>query len=124
LIFEAAQQSVSQVPDTISIEGNGDVSFYPDLLRLIEALSNGKVPVFLDYTSGKGFTKGDEAEPLIDAGVRRISFSIFSTNPVLRRKYVNDKHPEAVLSNQIIRRLLLSHFPASPSKVILIEQDM
>ena len=99
LIFEAAQQSVSQVPDTIAIEGNGDVSFYPDLLKLVKTLSNGKVPIFLDYTSGKGFTKGDEAEPLIDAGVRRISFSIFSTNPVLRRKYVNDKHPEAVLSN-------------------------
>jgi putative methanogenesis marker protein 10 len=99
LIFEAAQQSVSQVPDTITIEGNGDVSFYPDLLKLVKTLSNGKVPIFLDYTSGKGFTKGDEAEPLIDAGVRRISFSIFSTNPELRRKYVNDKHPEAVLSN-------------------------
>jgi len=99
LIFEAAQQSVSLVPDTITIKGNGDVSFYPDLLKLVRALSNGKVPIFLDYTSGKGFTKGDEAEPLVDAGVRRISFSIFSTNPKLRQKYVNDKHPEAVLAN-------------------------
>jgi methanogenesis marker radical SAM protein len=99
LIFEAAQQSASLVPDTITIEGNGDISFYPDLLKLIKKLSNGKVPIFLDYTSGKGFTKGGEAEPLINAGVQRISFSIFSTNPELRRKYVNDKHPEAVLSN-------------------------
>jgi len=99
LIFEAAQQSVSLMPDTITIKGNGDVSFYPDILKLVNALSKGKVPIFLDYTSGKGFTKGDEAEPLVDAGVRRISFSIFSTNPKLRRKYVNDKHPEAVLAN-------------------------
>ncbi len=99
LIFEAAQQSVSLVPDTITIKGNGDVSFYPDLLKLVSALSKGKVPIFLDYTSGKGFVKGDEAGPLVDAGVRRISFSIFSTNPKLRRKYVNDKHPEAVLAN-------------------------
>jgi putative methanogenesis marker protein 10 len=99
LIFEAAQQSVSLVPDSITIKGNGDVSFYPDLLKLIKALSNGKVPIFLDYTSGKGFTKGDEAEHLVDGGVQRISFSIFSTNPKLRRKYVNDKHPEAVLAN-------------------------
>jgi methanogenesis marker radical SAM protein len=99
LIFEAAQQSVSLVPDSITIKGNGDVSFYPDLLKLIKALSNGKVPIFLDYTSGKGFTRGDEAEHLVDAGVQRISFSIFSTNPELRRKYVNDKHPEAVLAN-------------------------
>jgi methanogenesis marker radical SAM protein len=99
LIFEAAQQSVSLVPDSITIKGNGDVSFYPDLLKLIKVLSNGKVPIFLDYTSGKGFTRGDEAEHLVDAGVQRISFSIFSTNPELRRKYVNDKHPEAVLAN-------------------------
>ncbi len=63
LIFEAAQQSVSSVPDTITIKGNGDVSFYPDLLKLIKTLSKGKVPIFLDYTSGKGFTKGDEAGP-------------------------------------------------------------
>lgn len=99
LIFEAAQQSIFLAPDTITIKGNGDVSFYPDLLKLIKTLSNGKVPIFLDYTSGKGFTKGDEAGPLIEAGVRRISFSIFSTNLELRRKYVNDQHPEAVLSN-------------------------
>jgi methanogenesis marker radical SAM protein len=99
LIFEAAQQSVSSTPDSITIEGNGDISFYPDLLNLIKALSNDKVPIFLDYTSGKGFAKGDEAGLLIDAGVQRISFSIFSTNLELRRKYVNDRHPEAVLAN-------------------------
>ena len=99
LIFEATQQSLFSMPDTITIKGNGDVSFYPDLLKMIRTLSNGKVPIFLDYTSGKGFTKGGEAGPLIDAGLQRISFSIFSTNPELRHKYVNDKHPEAVLSN-------------------------
>ena len=99
LVFEAAQQSGSSTPDSITLEGNGDISFYPDLLKLIKILSNGKVPIFLDYTSGKGFTIGDEAGPLIDAGVQRISFSIFSTNLELRSKYVNDKHPKAVLAN-------------------------
>jgi len=99
LIFEVSQKSVSSAPEMIIIKGNGDISCYPHILDLVRKVSGGKVPVFLDYTSGKGFTKDDEAELLVDAGVRRISFSIFSTNPNLRRKYVNDKHPDIVLSN-------------------------
>jgi len=99
LVFEASRKTFCSTPDAIIIKGNGDVSCYPDLLKLVMTVSNGKVPVCLDYTSGKGFTRGDEAEALIGAGVRRISFSIFSTNIELRRKYVNDKHPEAVLAN-------------------------
>jgi methanogenesis marker radical SAM protein len=99
LVFEASRKTLCSTPDAIIIKGNGDVSCYPDLPKLVTAVSNGKVPVCLDYTSGKGFTRGDEAEALVGAGVRRISFSIFSTNIELRRKYVNDKHPEAVLAN-------------------------
>lgn len=99
LIFEVSQKSISSTPEMITIKGNGDISCYPHLLNLVRTVSDDKVPVFLDYTSGKGFSKGDEADLLIDAGVQRISFSVFSTNPNLRRKYVNDKHPEIVLSN-------------------------
>jgi len=99
LIFEASQQCIFSRPDAITIKGNGDASFHPDLLKLVQILGNDGVPIRLDYTSGKGFSRGDEAGPLIDAGLRRISFSVFSTNPELRRRYVNDKHPEAVLSN-------------------------
>jgi methanogenesis marker radical SAM protein len=99
LIFELSQKSISSTPDMIIIKGNGDISCYPHLLDLVRNVSDGRVPIFLDYTSGKGFTREDDADLLIDAGVRKISFSIFSTNPDLRRKYVNDKHPEMVLSN-------------------------
>lgn len=100
LLFEASQQTLRSPPvDRIIIKGNGDVSCYPHILDLIRALGGGKIPVCLDYTSGKGFTLGNEAESFMDAGVRRISFSLFSTNPELRRKYVNDKNPEMVLSN-------------------------
>jgi len=99
LVFEASQQCILSRPDSITIKGNGDASFHPDLLKLVQTLSNGVVPIRLDYTSGKGFFKGDEAGPLIEAGLRRISFSVFSTDPELRRRYVNDKHPEAALSN-------------------------
>jgi methanogenesis marker radical SAM protein len=99
LIFELAQKTMASAPDGITIKGNGDLSCYPYLLELIRNVSEGKVPVFMEYTSGKGFSDGNEAEALIDAGVTKISFSVFSTNPELRRKYVNDKHPQAVISN-------------------------
>ncbi len=99
MLFEAAQKSGNNKPDKITIKGNGDVSCYPHLLELVQTLSGGQVPVFLEYTSGKGFVNGKEAETLIDAGVRKVSFSLFSTDHDLRRKYVNDRHPEAVLSN-------------------------
>jgi len=99
LLFEVSQNSASGRPDMIIIKGNGDVSCYPNLPELVERVSGGSIPVFLDYTSGKGFTGDDDADRLVDAGVSRISFSIFSTNPILRRRYVNDAHPETVLRN-------------------------
>ena len=99
LVFEVAQKTSNTRADGITIKGNGDLSCYPDLLKLVRVISGGEIPVFLEYTSGKGFSRGNEADALIEAGVRKVSFSVFSTNPELRRKYVNDKHPEAVESN-------------------------
>lgn len=99
LLFEVSRQRASFEPDVISLWANADLSCYPQLLELVSEISGGKVPVFLDYTSGKGFKNGDEAGALIKAGVRKLSFSVFSTNPALRRKYVGDRHSEAVLSN-------------------------
>jgi len=99
LIFEFSQRTMVNSPDGITISGNGDLSCYPHLLELVETVSGGKIPVFLEYTSGKGFSRGDEAEALIDAGVNKVSFSVFSTDLDLRRRFVNDKHPQAVLSN-------------------------
>ena len=99
LVFEVAQKTSGTRPDGITIKGNGDLSFYPDLLKLVRTISGGEVPVFLEYTSGKGFSRGDEADALIEAGVRKVCFSLFSTKPELRRKYVNDKHPEETIAN-------------------------
>ena len=98
-LFEVKQKSQGSAPEKITIKGNGDVSCYPDLLKLVKIVSGGEIPVFLEYTSGKGFSSGKEAEDLIEAGVRKVAFSLFSTNAELRRKYVNDRYPEAVLSN-------------------------
>jgi methanogenesis marker radical SAM protein len=99
LIFEFSQRTMFNSPDRITIKGNGDLSCYPNLLELIRTVSGGEVPVFLEYTSGKGFSSGDEAEALIDAGVTKVSFSVFATNLELRRRFVNDKNPQAALSN-------------------------
>ncbi|MCJ7445476.1 MAG: methyl coenzyme M reductase-arginine methyltransferase Mmp10 [Methanotrichaceae archaeon] len=99
IVSEVSQKSLGSHPDNIVLDANGDLSCYPDLLELVKTISRDEVPVNLEYTSGKGFTRGDEAEALADAGVRRIGFSVFSTNAELRRKYMNDKYPEAVISN-------------------------
>jgi methanogenesis marker radical SAM protein len=97
--FEVAQKTLGPMPDKVTISGGGDLSCYPDLLPLAKMLGQGQVPIHLGYTSGKGFARGDEAEPLIEAGVNEVSFTVFSTDPELRRKYMADKHPQAALSN-------------------------
>ena len=57
------------------------------------------MPVSLGYTSGKGFKKADDAADLVEAGVMEVSFTVFSTDPSLRKKYMNDKNAEIALSN-------------------------
>jgi len=97
--MEVAGATFGKKPDKVTISGGGDLSCYPQLLELARMVGQGSVPIHLGYTSGKGFTKGDEADRLIDAGVKEVSFTVFSTDPELRRKYMNDRHPEAALAN-------------------------
>ena len=93
----------NQEIDKITISGGGDVSCYPELHRLVDALSSSYgVPIDLGYTSGKGFENDDDAEYFIERGVNEVSFTVFSTNPALRKKYMGDKTPEASLS--VLRR--------------------
>ncbi len=99
VVFEVAQKACGSIPDKVDISGGGDLSCYPDLLPLTQTVGQGIVPVHLGYTSGKGFTEGDEAVPLIEAGVTEVSFTVFSTRPELRQRYMHDKHPDAALSN-------------------------
>ena len=99
VIFDVAQKCMGSIPDRVTISGGGDLSCYPDLLPLAKMVGQGMVPINLGYTSGKGFSRGDEAGPLVDAGVNEVSFTVFSTRPELRHKYMGDKHPDAALSN-------------------------
>ncbi|MCX6674908.1 MAG: methyl coenzyme M reductase-arginine methyltransferase Mmp10 [Methanothrix sp.] len=99
VVFEVAQKCFGDIPDKITISGGGDLSCYPDLLTLTKTLSQEIVPIHLGYTSGKGFNRGDEASSLVEAGVHEVTFTVFSTKPQLRLKYMGDKHAEAALSN-------------------------
>jgi [methyl coenzyme M reductase]-L-arginine C-5-methyltransferase len=99
VVFEVAQKCYGEIPDKITISGGGDLSCYPDLLTLTRTVSQDIVPIHLGYTSGKGFNSGNEAYSLIEAGVREVTFTVFSTKPQLRRKYMGDKHADAALSN-------------------------
>ncbi len=97
VVFEVAGKCMGSIPDKAVISGGGDLSCYPELLPLTRTLSQGIVPVALGYTSGKGFKSAKDAEDLIEAGVTEVSFTVFSTNPELRRKYMNDKNAEVAL---------------------------
>lgn len=85
--------------ERITISGGGDVSCYPELEVLTEVLTQLEAPIHLGYTSGKGFTRGDEAEYYLDHGVKEVSYTVFATDPELRSEYMHDKSPEASLSN-------------------------
>lgn len=73
-----------------NISGGGDVSCYPDLKSLVKFLSQYKKPIHLGYTSGKGLNKED-ADFFIEHGVNEVTFTVFATDPELRREYMNDK---------------------------------
>ncbi|MBN1323600.1 MAG: methyl coenzyme M reductase-arginine methyltransferase Mmp10 [Methanotrichaceae archaeon] len=97
--MELAQKSYGTRPKKVTISGGGDLSCYPELLALSQMVGQRELPITLGYTSGKGFSRGDEAAPLIDAGVREVNFTVFSTNPEIRHRYMKDPHPEAALAN-------------------------
>jgi methanogenesis marker radical SAM protein len=99
VVFEVAGKCMGSIPDKVTISGGGDLSCYPDLLPLTKMLSQGMVPISLGYTSGKGFKRADDAAALVEAGVTEVSFTVFSTKPQLRKKYMGDKNAEIALEN-------------------------
>jgi methanogenesis marker radical SAM protein len=84
-----------------TISGGGDLSCYPELKKLVEFLSQFRIPIHLGYTSGKGFGKPDDASFYIDHGITEVSFTVFATDPDLRAEYMKDPEPDASL--QVLR---------------------
>jgi methanogenesis marker radical SAM protein len=81
----------------VNISGGGDVSCYPPLMEVVSAFSDFGLPMHLGYTSGKGIDDPKMAEDLVSKGVDEVTFTVFSTNPDVRKEWVNDRSPEASL---------------------------
>lgn len=81
----------------VTISGGGDPSCYPRFRELIELLSSMEAPLHIGYTSGKGFDSPKIAKFLIDNNMSELSFTVFSTNPSLRKRYMHDPSPEVSL---------------------------
>ena len=81
----------------INISGGGDISCYPHLLELTSSLQQMGTPIHLGYTSGKGIDDSKMASDLISNGVEEVTFTVFSTDALLRKKWMGDPHPEESL---------------------------
>ncbi|MGA2917077.1 methyl coenzyme M reductase-arginine methyltransferase Mmp10 [Methanoregula sp.] len=89
--------------ERITISGGGDPSCYPHFKDLVELLGSTEAPLHIGYTSGKGWDDPAIADLLINNGLTEISFTVFATDPKLRKKYMHDPTPEASLA--ILERL-------------------
>ncbi len=79
------------------ISGGGDISCYPYLENLTASLNQFSIQSVLGYTCGKGISDSQTATNLINNGVKEVSFTVFSSDPKLRKEWVKDKHPEEAL---------------------------
>jgi len=93
----ASLQSKQGEIERITISGGGDPSCYPEFKDLIELLGSTEAPLHIGYTSGKGWDDPKIADLLIENGLSEISFTVFATDPALRKKYMHDPTPEASL---------------------------
>jgi methanogenesis marker radical SAM protein len=93
----ASLQAMTDDLTRVTISGGGDPSCYPRFRDLIELLSSMEAPLHIGYTSGKGFDDPDLGRFLIDHGLSEVSFTVFSVDPALRKKYMHDPTPEASL---------------------------
>ena len=84
--------------ERITISGGGDPSCYPRFRELIELLGSMEAPLHIGYTSGKGWDDPAIADLLVENRLSEISFTVFATDPVLRKKYMHDPTPEASLA--------------------------
>lgn len=100
----------------ITISGGADAFFYPHLNKVISALKYSDTTIHLGYVSGRGINDKKQAEDLIALGVDEVSFSIFSTDPQMRKKWMHDKNPEEVVRSF---RILCEDSEVNASSVII-----
>ena len=81
------------------ISGGGDISCYPHLETLTANLNQFSISSILGYTSGKGITDSSTVTRLINNGVEEVSFTIFASDPKLRKEWVKDPNPQEALKS-------------------------
>ena len=81
------------------ISGGGDISCYPHLETLTANLNQFSISSILGYTSGKGITDSSTVTRLINNGVEEASFTIFASDPKLRKEWVKDPNPQEALKS-------------------------
>lgn len=83
----------------VNITGDGDVSCYPQLLELTQGIHDMGLPIHLGYTSGKGIDDTSIVDKLIKNNVIETTFTAFSTDPKLRKKWMHDPTPETSIES-------------------------
>jgi methanogenesis marker radical SAM protein len=99
----ATLQSTRDDLSKVTISGGGDPSCYPRFTDLIELMGSTGAPLHIGYTSGKGFDDEKIANLLIDNGLSELSFTVFATDPRLRKRYMHDPSPDVSL--KVLERL-------------------
>jgi methanogenesis marker radical SAM protein len=84
--------------ERITISGGGDPSCYPRFTELIELLGTMEAPLHIGYTSGKGWDDPAIADLLINNGLSELSFTVFASDPALRKRHMHDPTPEVSLA--------------------------
>jgi len=98
LIMQRLSGSLNYKSLKINVGSWADIIFYPHLPQLVSAIKQWGLPVHLGYTSGKGIHNEHMADSILSMGVDEVSFSVFSTDPEIRRKWMRDKTPEESLN--------------------------
>lgn len=77
----------------VAVSAGADMFCYPHLVELVSVIKESGFPLHMSYTSGKAIKNKDLAVELISLGLDGLNFSVFSTNPDLRQKWMGDKNP-------------------------------
>ena len=97
-VQNAVMMNMGRGEITANISGGGDISCYPYLESLTAQLNQFSIKSSLGYSCGKGITDSNIANKLINNGVEESTFTIFSTDPELRKEWVKDPHPKEALT--------------------------
>lgn len=102
----------------IIVSGGADILYYPHLKELISVIKESELHLHLGYTSGKAIKSETMAEDLILNGVDELSFSVFSTDPEMRSKWMNDQTPDESINGL---KMFCENIDVNASAIIIPE---